>query len=376
VRFSVGYQLAPPDEPSFVDLVEEFRPHIAEVYLPWLAAASGRSPIGGRDGAPEAWAEPRYAEDLVRLKRLGVDLNLLFNANCYGGAALSRALEREVVEVIEDITALAGSVDSLTTTSPAVAHMVKAHFPSLPVRASVNMRIGTVEGMAYLGHLFDEYCVQRDVNRDLGHLAELDGWARANGKRLSILVNSGCFRNCSGQIFHDNLVAHETAVARRENIDGFLPYTCWNYLKDRRHWPTVLQATWVRPEDLHHYDGLFEAVKLATRMHERPHLVIRAYASRSFAGNLLDLFEPGFSPAFVPFIIDNRRFPPDWFERASACSRNCHGCGYCGQVLDEVLVDLSRPAAVARSRRRRAARDGRGSASGPDAPRRDRQRRR
>lgn len=343
MKFSVGYQLALPDEPSFVDIVEEYREHIAEVFVPWLGAPSGRAPIGGRDGQPEAWAEQRYAEDLVRLKRLGMGINLLFNANCYGGAALSRALEREVVEVIEDIAALAGGVDALTTTSPAVAHMTKTHFPQLPVRASVNLRIGTVEGMEYLGHLFDEFCVQRDCNRDLEHLARLSEWSRANGKRLSILANSGCFRNCSGQIFHDNLVAHETAVARSDNVEGFMPYTCWNYLQDRRHWPTVLQATWIRPEDLHHYDALFDLVKLATRMHERPHIVIRAYAQRSFAGNLLDLLEPGHAAAFAPFVIDNRRFPPDWFERSTTCTRQCHACDTCRQVLEAALVNLAEP---------------------------------
>ncbi len=340
MRFSVGYQLARPDEESFVDLVEEFRGAIAEVFFPWLAAPSGRAPIGGREGVVEPWAEQRYAEDLERLKRLGVGLNLLFNANCYGAQAMSRTLEREVVEVIEDLGNLGAPVDAVTTTSPAVAHLVKRHFPALSVRASVNMRIGTVEGMAYLAHLFDGYYVQRDVNRDLDRLRLLKQWADGEGKSLSILVNSGCFRNCSGQTFHDNLVAHETGVAQADNIAGFLPYACWNYLRERRHWPTILQGTWIRPEDLHHYDELFPVVKLATRMHERPQVVLRAYANRRFAGNLLDLFEPGYSPALAPWIVDNSKFPPDWFERTTGCAKQCQRCDYCRTVFEQVAVDL------------------------------------
>lgn len=36
MTFSVGYQLAGPDEQPFSEIVAEFRPHIAEVYFPWL----------------------------------------------------------------------------------------------------------------------------------------------------------------------------------------------------------------------------------------------------------------------------------------------------------------------------------------------------
>ena len=50
--------------------------------------------------------------------------------------------------------------------------------------------------------------------------------------------------------------------------------------------------------------------------------------------------EPGFSPLFAPRIIDNERFPEDWFERSSTCDRRCHACGYCRRVLEQVLVDF------------------------------------
>ena len=94
----------------------------------------------------------------------------------------------------------------------------------------------------------------------------------------------------------------------------------------------------MRPEDLHHYEGLFDVVKLATRMHARPELVLEAYASRRYRGNVLDLCEPGFSPALAPYVIDNEAFPEDWFATVSTCDRRCHRCGYCEQVLDKVLV--------------------------------------
>jgi len=336
---SVGYQLPEPGEESVVEAVRALRESVGEVYFAWIGHPSGRSPIGVEHGVPSADAQARLERDLAALRAMGVALDLLFNANCYGDLSLSRELETEVNAVLDRLDAVAGGADAVTTTSPAVACMVKRRRPGMEVRASVNMRIGSVQGMEYLADLFDGFYVRRDLNRDLGRLAELKEWADGKGKRLYLLANSGCLRDCSGQTFHDNLVAHEAAVAASDNIEGFLPYACFRHLADRSAWPAVLQATWIRPEDLHRYEGLFPLVKLATRLHERPEMVIRAYAEGRHEGNLLDLMEPGHSRTFAPYVIDNNRFPEDWFERTSHCDFRCHCCTYCRSVLERVLVN-------------------------------------
>jgi len=340
LRFAVGYQLPDEDEAPFVDLVRDFRDDIAEVYFPWSDMPSGRAPLTTARGYTDWTAQQRLESDLVALREMGVKLDLLFNANCYGRLAASQYLENQVGSILQHLGDLVGGVDVVTTTSLTVARTVQKHFPDVDVRASVNMRIGTVKGMQYVAGLFDSFQVQRDYNRDLEHLASLKEWADANGKRLHMLANSGCMRLCSGQIFHDNMVAHEAEIDETANIPDWNPHVCWNFLRDRENWVSVLQNTWVRPEDLHHYEGLFDVVKLATRMHSRPRMVVRAYATRRFRGNLLDLFEPGFAPAFAPFIIDNERFPEDWFERTSACDKQCHRCGYCASALEQVLTKM------------------------------------
>ena len=44
---------------------------------------------------------------------------------------------------------------SVTTTSPLIAKFIKNNFEELEVRASVNMEIGTVQGLDYLAEYFD-----------------------------------------------------------------------------------------------------------------------------------------------------------------------------------------------------------------------------
>jgi len=74
---------------------------------------------------------------------LGIPLNLLFNATCYGEDSQSRAFFHKVGQTIDYIGSRFG-LESITTTSPLIAKFTKDNFPQLKIRASVNMEIGTV----------------------------------------------------------------------------------------------------------------------------------------------------------------------------------------------------------------------------------------
>ena len=343
MQFAVGYPIASEPADSFVDLVRDYREHVAEVYLAWVGEPSGRAAAGQQHGYVDWAAQQRMEQDMLALRRMGIKLDILFNANCYGRHAVSRHLEGTVGSILEHLDELGIGAEIVTTSSLAVAHVVKRHFPRIEVRASVNMRIGTIEAMRYVSHLFDSYCIQRDVHRNVEYVRELKAWCAANGKRLSMLANSGCLRCCPGQIFHDNMVAHEIEIDETANIGGWTPHVCWNLYRDKANWPTVLQSTWIRPEDLHYYEGLVDVVKLATRMHDRPRLVLHAYSQRRHAGNLLDLLEPGFGPMFAPHVIDNTKFPADWYEQTSTCDRRCERCSYCFRILQDVLRPPAMP---------------------------------
>ena len=339
IKYSVGFQLHRPGQEPFSQTVSAYRDSISEVFFAWPEMASGRGDLATHCDITVREIQQRLVQELKEIKKMGIKLDLLLNANCYGADSLSEKLAKQVCTTIEYLSGADCGVDMITTTSLAVAHTVKKHFPQIEVRASVNMKIGTVKGMEYVSDLFDSFHVQREYNRDLSHLKQLKAWADENGKKLVLLANSGCFAHCSGQIFHDNNVAHEAEISRRENIKDFNPYVCWRSLEDKGNWVKLLQNTWIRPEDIHHYEGLFDTVKLATRIHRLPGLVIDAYSKRRYIGNTLDLFEPTFSGALAPFIMDNTAFPKNWFEKTASCDKLCYRCHYCKDVLEKVLVN-------------------------------------
>ena len=341
IAFAAGYQHFADGAP-FAEIVLR-HPGVREVYFPWVDEPSGRPKLGFEEENDPLELEAALRRDLERLNGAGIKLDLLLNANCYGAEAMGVSLEKRIRRIVDTLDSWSCRPHVCTTASPFVAHVLKKSFPDIEVRASVNMRLTTLQAFRYLAPLFDSYYLGRDVQRDLEAARRFSGWCRENGKKLCILANSGCLRNCPWQTYHDNLIAHSDAAMKAENAKGWCPHLCWTMYRDGANFPEILKATWIRPEDIHRYDGIVDVVKLATRQHANPDMVISAYERRSFEGNLLDLFEPGFSPAFFPVFLDNSAFPSDWFERTSACPRECTGCGYCERTYKTVARSFFKP---------------------------------
>lgn len=335
MKFAVGYQQTDTGEP-FSGIVREYREAIAELYFPWPGTASGRAALGCVGGAVDWSAQAELERELKEIRGMGVRLDLLFNANCYGAFAISSRFREEIVSILSYLDNRELLPEIITTTSPFVAHVVRETYPGIEIRASVNMRIDSTLAMEYLSGLFDSFHIRRDLQRDLETVKLFHDWCVRHGKKLVMLANSGCLRNCPAQSFHDNLVAHDSEVDEMRN-DRFLPHLCWSLYRERKNFVEFLRSSWLRPEDLSVYEPYFPVVKLATRQHSHPRMVIGAYASGHFDGNLLDLMEPSFSPAFAPFAIRNQRFPADWLTIARACAGNCSHCGRCEKVLADVL---------------------------------------
>ena len=337
MKFNVGYSISSDGTYSFLDIVTRYKEHISEVYFPWLDTPSGRASLINCDGYIDWDAQQNLINDLQQIKQMGIKLDLLYNGNCLGDDAMSENMQNTLLSIIDFLNYKGCSPDIITTASPAVAFVIKKHRKHIEVRASVNMKIGTVKGMQYMADLFDSFYIQREYNRDFTRIKELKEWADANGKGLYMLANSGCMSFCSCQTFHDNTVSHSNGISTKKNIEGFVPHSCWNYLKGTSNWVSLLQNTWVRPEDIKNYEPYFSSVKLATRMHNLPGLVIDSYVRGRYMGNLLDLFEPGFGPAIAPYVINNSSFPAEFFKTVSTCNKQCHKCNYCKNVLDKVL---------------------------------------
>ena len=298
MKYSVGLQY----RKDFLDCIVENKDAIKEVYFSWGDFPNGRSSqIHSENYTP--WELQQIQIDaLKKMSENGIKLNLLFNGNCYGKDSQSRAFFEKIGMTVDYIKENFG-LDSITTTSPLMAKFIKNNFEDIKVRASVNMEIGSIQGMDYLSEYFDGYYMQREYNRDFKKIEELSSWCKDNGKKLFMLANSGCLNHCSAHNFHDNLVAHEQEISKMDNAYNFMGI-CKEYLKDESHHISLIRDTnFIRPEDIKKYDPYFDAVKLATRIHKTPTLVLKSYLRQSYSGNILDILEPAHN--IYPYVVEN-----------------------------------------------------------------------
>ena len=301
--FSVGYATKADDK--LVEEIIALKDGINEVYFSWGKTPSGRNDQTRSEGLTHWEAQAKQIEDLKSLHSAGLKFNLLFNANCYGEKAQARSFFGEVGEIVEYIGANF-NLSSVTTTSPLIAKFLKQNFAEIDVRASVNMGIGSILGMEYVSDVFDSFYVKRELNRDFNALKTLRKWCDEQGKQMYLLANSGCLNDCSAHTFHDNLVAHEEGAAKMDNGYQFTG-VCKKYLSKEENRTGLLTATnYIRPEDVELYETLVPAMKLATRVHENPSRVLRAYIERKkFVGNMASLLEPNHAGTIYPYVLEN-----------------------------------------------------------------------
>ena len=336
LQFAVGYQL--PGEMNrydMVDLIGLYRKYVSEVFFALPGDASGRVPVGSRKGMATEEAKERLFADLDRLNAMGLPGVILFNSSCYGSGYGSGELLTHVRQGIEE----AGKhirLRAATVISLPVAAEIKASFPEIKIRSSINMHIGTIPQMELVSNYFDGYYLNRDYNRDLDHIRSVRAWCDEHGKSLHMLANSGCIYQCPHHHYHENVVAHIDEIVSKESAYKGTLAPCFRMLTDPSVQYWVLRNTWIRPEDIRHYVDLFDTIKLATRESAEPEYVLLAYTMEKWPANLLDILEPGHANVEgMPFIA-NARFPEDWFEHTTHCGHHCDTCGYCKTVFEKV----------------------------------------
>lgn len=336
MKFLVGYQARGDD--LLLEKVKENVAKISEIYFSWKDFPNGRSTLTTlSDGDFDAQA--KLEADIDKIVKCGIAPNLLLNANCYGAQAQARDFFCKIGDTVDDLGSRFG-LKSVTTTSPLIAKFLKQNFENIEVRASVNMGIDGTTAMDYISEYFDSFYLKREYNRNRKELLAAREWCNKNGKKLYGLANSGCLNFCSAHTFHDNLVAHENEISKMDNAYQF-EGQCNLYLRNPEKCEKWLSITnFIRPEDISLYEGIFDGIKLATRVNRNPMRVISAYCKQSYSGALTDLLEPNHSGIFYPNIIENKKISDNFAQTVLDCDKNCDNCSFCKNTLRAAMVEL------------------------------------
>jgi len=185
--------------------------------------------------------------------------------------------------------------------------------------------------------------LDRSLNRNLPALATISRQCRRHypGVKLTLLANEGCLDRCPFKLAHDaqiafantGLIANETHVTNQE-------LGCIRILSESP--AELFKSPCIRPEDLHYYEGMVEVIKLCGRTLGPGFLqrVVRAYATRRYEGNLLDLMDT-MEWLAKRLHVANEELPGDFLDRLTGCDKNCQACGYCGELLEKIATPLA-----------------------------------
>ena len=340
MNFSVGYQIC--RDTKWIETIIKHANRIHEVFFSLVGVPNGRTGVPLPEGkfSTDEQKEKLHS-DLRLLRQSKISLNILFNASCYGKDSQSHIFFDKVTTELNYYIEKY-DIKSVTTTSPFIAEVIKRNFPNILTRASINMGISSVLGMDYVSNIFDGFYLKQELNRNIPTIKKMKSWCDKNGKQLFMLVNSGCLDDCAIHGFHNNLAAHSDElvhVDKRYPIRGCRDYLC----RPGKLISVLRDANWIRPEDIHLYDGLFTSFKLATRIHRNPIQVLEAYINENYDGSILDLMEPNHEFAMQGRKINNALFPENFGKITGYCQRECNTCGYCEKVFNHTLVASEEP---------------------------------
>lgn len=336
-------------DPDYVEFLAEFQPALHSVHFSLFL---DNIP----DGRHRPGIVPKFADLAAALTRLPAPkkyalLNSRFHhPSLYGD---KNALHRIITAL--DALLAAGNLHGLTVVdfyllqalsdlSPEVAAQLEA-VPGvncmLDSFTKVQACLAAIADTAF--KLPTKLNLDRSLNRNLPELAAISRQChrRFPGVKLTLLANEGCLDRCPFKLTHDaqiafantGLIANETHAANQE-------LGCIRELTV--HPAELFKSPFIRPEDLPHYEGIVEVIKLCGRTLGSGFLqrVVRAYANRQYEGNLLDLMDT-LEWLAKRLYVANEGLPADFLTRLSRCDKNCRSCSYCRGLLDKTAAPLA-----------------------------------
>jgi hypothetical protein len=280
------------------ELHAELGPVVGEVYFPLSPELLG----SGRPPQPS-----RYLEEFLR--RSPLRGSVLLNP-----ITLPRPVEEIAPVVTEALKRLAGDygVASATVTNLLLARRVRDQMPGLRLTASCLADVAEPYQAIAFADVCDVLVPSSRIVRDLPALQAVRAAFRGG---IRLLVNEACLPGCAYRVQHFHEMG--SGFERPRSL-------CADVLAEQ---PWLrLTGSWILPQHLHLYEGVYDELKLAGRVTLRNPVdylrTFRAYVHRqALAPNAI-----GGGPASV---LDSIEITEEFFRFTLHCGRRCHTCRVC-----------------------------------------------
>jgi len=177
--------------------------------------------------------------------------------------------------------------------------------------------------------------LDRGLNRSPEKLRSIYQHLKSKMPKINIelLANEGCIFHCPFKPAHDAHIAlSNTGLVKESTWMMNQNIGCHAYFNTQPQ--KFLKSPFIRPEDITHYEGLADTIKICGRTLGSGFLqkTITAYADRSFTGNLLELMDAtGFLSQRIH--LSNPDLGPDFFRSLTTCTKECEPCNICDTLF-------------------------------------------
>jgi collagenase-like PrtC family protease len=226
-----------------------------------------------------------------------IKFNYLLNASCLDNKEFTSSFHKEFVRLVSQVKE--DGADGVTVGSASILSMVKEQFPDLSISTSIYMAVDSLSKIKHFEKMgADQITLSHNFTRDFGLLEK--ALAVIDEKtELRLIANNICLHNCPYMVpSHANLLAHASQL--KHETGGFIIdiYTMLCGLQKLKNPEEFLMSEWIRPEDVHYYEETCTklnkdnlVLKLTDRARTTEWLanVVKAYAEKSYDGNLMDI---------------------------------------------------------------------------------------
>ncbi|MEI8011773.1 MAG: hypothetical protein WCI27_04740 [Candidatus Omnitrophota bacterium] len=268
---------------DFIDRISAFDE------VEWVRGRLYRDEVGGQllPSNFHQFPNRKTIEKSIRnIHAVGKKFTYALNGHCLGNKEYTNAGQKRILELIKWIDG--SGADAVVVNIPHLVQVIKGQFPRLKVEFGTSRVIGELQRIKYYDHLgVDSIAFRPDANRDFALLALSRKVVQCG---LKLTVNSLCLHCCNFASDHENLLSHLTNFTAQGAASRYYHYLC-NYER-LKSLDEVIKAPFIRPEDIAIYesrgynDFIIEPNSSAT---DDVVKIIKAYLSRSYDGNLLEL---------------------------------------------------------------------------------------
>ncbi|MCP3889896.1 MAG: radical SAM protein [Desulfobulbaceae bacterium] len=283
---------------SFWDgVAKKFGDNIFEIYMPLPSACIG----SGRPIQPS-----QYVAEF--LEKTPFRISLLANP-----IILPDSVDKTAPILLTELENLLRkyNIKGVTVASLQLATIIKNEIPDLEITASVLMDIADPMQVVSINDVCDVLVPSSRIMRNIFALREVK---KAFQGRIRLMLNEACLPGCPFR------TQHFYEMSSQPN-----PSSLCDGLLEKQPWMR-LTGSWVLPQHLHFYDGLWDELKLAGRVTLQDplhfHQILDGYINKK----VLTPDRIGGGPASImsPVDIDGK-----FFNTTLSCDKNCHTCDVC-----------------------------------------------